>query len=342
MNAKQFVLLAVAAVVSTLLALTSWSLSESWSQGNLAGARLLPGFASDASKVAALEIKQGASTLTLEKKGNGWGIKERSGFPADPEKVRRLMVRLTDADLIEAKTRKADRYALVELEDPASKDAKSRGIRALDAKGGVIADIVAGKRRADAFGAGKGATYVRKAGDPQTWLASGEIDAPLEPREWVKPGVIDIDSGSIAKLTLEMEGEEPLRIERGTDKEAKIAFVGFPPEGKKLKDTYAADSILRSAATVDLEDVRKLPATPSTKDVSRIVFETASGLKVTETIRREESSYWISISAVGEGDAKKAAEEINNRAGGWEFKIPQSKAEGLLKKRADLLEDVKS
>ena len=338
MNAKQFVLLVIAAIVSTLLAVTSWTLSEQWSQGTVAGTRLLPSFDSDAAKVAALEIKQGATTLTLEKKGNGWGIKERAGYPADAEKVRGLMVRLSQAELLEIKTRKADRYALVELEDPAGKEAKSRGVRALDAKGGVVADVVVGKRRADAFGAGKGATYVRKPGDAQTWLASGEIDPPVAAREWVKPQVLELDSSTISKLTVEIEGEEPLKVERGTD---KVVFAAFPPEGKKLKDTYAADSILRSAGSIDLEDVRKAAATPSSKDASKVSLETATGLKVTQTIRREEggAANWMSIVASGEGDAKKTADEINTRVGGWEFKVAPGKVESLLKKRADLLDD---
>ncbi len=348
MNAKQFVLLVIAAVVSSLLAIASWTFSEQWSQGTLAGSRLLPSFESDAAKVAAIEIRQGANTLTLEKKGSGWGIKERAGYPADAEKVRGLLVRLSQADLLETKTRKADRYPLIELEDPAGKDAKSRGIRALDAKGGVLADVVVGKRRADAFGAGKNATYVRKPGDVQTWLASGEIDPPTAAREWVKPQVLELDSATISKLTVELEGEEPLKVERVTEKDKdgkettnKIVFAAFPPEGKKLKDTYAADSLLRSAASIDLEDVRKAAATPSAKDTSKVSFETAAGLKLAQTIRREEggAANWMSIVASGEGDAKKAADEINARTGGWEFKVAPGKVESLLKKRADLLDD---
>lgn len=277
--------------------------------------------------------------MTLEKKGSGWGIKERAGYPADAEKVRALMVRLTQSDLLEAKTSKADRYVLVELEDPAGKDAKSRSIRALDAKGAVIADVVVGKRRPDAFGAGKGGTYVRKPSDPQTWLASGEIDAPTSVRDWVKLQAFDTDSGKVDKLTVEVEGEEPLKAERGTDKEAKVAFVGVPPDGKKLKDVYAANSLMRAASSIELEDVRKLAATPSTKDVSKVTFETAAGLKVTHTIRKEQDAYWLSIVAAGEGDAKKVAEETNAQVGGWEFKISGGKAESLLKRRVDLIDD---
>jgi hypothetical protein len=45
------------------------------------------------------------------------------------------------------------------------------------------------------------------------------------------------------------------------------------------------------------------------------------------------------VTATGEGDAaKQAAAEITSRTQGWEFKLPTSKAEAILKKRAELLD----
>ncbi len=339
MNPKQFVFLAIAAIVSSLLAVVSWTIHDQWSQGSLAGSRLFPSLTTDAAKVAAVEIRQGATTLTLEKKGSAWGVKERAGYPADPEKMRALLVRLAQADLLEAKTRKADRHALLELGDPAGKDAKSRSIKVLDAKGGVLADVVVGKRRADAFGAGKGGTYVRKPGDVQTWLASGEIDAPTGPRDWIKGQAFDTDSGKINKLTVEIDGEEPLKIERGTDKDAKVAFLAWPPEGKKLKDTYAAETILRAAGAIELEDVRQLTAPPAGKDVSKVTFESAGGLAITYRIRKDGDAQWLSITAAGDGETKKQADDVTAKTGGWEYKISPGKMESLLKRRAELLDD---
>ena len=78
--------------------------------------------------------------------------------------MRALLVKLAEAELVEGKTRNKDRYALLELEDPAAKDAKSRLLRLLDDKGVVIAEAIVGKKRFDAFGGSKSGTYVRKLG----------------------------------------------------------------------------------------------------------------------------------------------------------------------------------
>jgi hypothetical protein len=341
MTPKQFVLLAIAAVASTLLALTTYALDNRWSQGEVAGAPLFSSLAAASGRVGAIEIKQGTSALTLERKGEAWGIKERAGYSADTDKVRALVLRLSQADLMEPKTSKPDRYALLELEDPAGKDAKSKLIRAIDTKGYVIAEVVTGKRRADAFGAGKGGTYVRKPGDPQTWLASGDIDAPTAVRDWIRPQVFDADSSKISKLTVEIDGEEPLKVERAGDKDGKdvkVAFVGLPPEGKKLKDTYAADTLLRAASAIEIDDVRK--AVPPAGKPGKVSFETSDGLKVAfSLLKAEDANYWLGITVAGEGDAKKQADEIGARVHGWEFKVSPGKAESLLKRRADLIDE---
>jgi hypothetical protein len=67
--------------------------------------------------------------------------------------------------------------------------------------------------------------------------------------------------------------------------------------------------------------------------------EGADGLATTLRLRKDGNATWLSVAvAGGEGDAKKTAEEITARTQGWEFKIPTSKAEAILKKRADLVE----
>ena len=171
MTPRNFVYLAIAAALSVLFAVVSFASNNQWSTGRAAGAKLFPTLVSDASQIATVEVRQGDNTVVLERTGGSWGLKNRGNYPADPAKVRTLLVGLAEADLVETKTRRPDRYAALELEDPADKGAKSRIVRLLGAKGNVIGEVVIGKKRLDVLGTGKSGTYVRKPGDPQTWLA---------------------------------------------------------------------------------------------------------------------------------------------------------------------------
>lgn len=339
MKPKHFVYMAFTTAIAVLFAIASFVTNNQWSPGRTAGAKLFPALATDAGKVSTVELRQGGNMLTLEKTGAGWGLKDRGGYPAQGDKVRTLFVKLADAELIEPKTRKADRYSLIELEDPAAKDAKSRLVRLMDDRGVAIAEVVLGKKRFDAFGSGKSGTYVRKPADAQSWLANVDIEAPVAVKDWVKASVFETDAAKISRLTVEIPGEEPLKIERDTAKDAKDTrprIVGFPPEGKKLKDASAADGLMRAASSIDMEDMRKLASTPAGASV--IKLEAEGGLAVTLRLRKDGDAQWLSIAATGEGDATAKADEISKRTQGWEFKVPASKADALLKRRADLLE----
>ena len=394
MTPKSFVNLAGIAVVSALLAAVTFVTNNQWGSGKTAGEKLMPSLADSIRQVTGLEIRQGEETVALERAQNGtWSLKSRGGYPVDVTKVRALLVGLGQAELIEPKTSKSDRYAALELEDPEQKGAKSRLLRLMGADGKAISEVVLGKRRAAGYGTNHpGGTYVRTPGNPQTWLANVELDAPLASKDWVKTSVLALDLAKINRVSVEVSGEQPLKIERpappatpkdakadaakadakiakadgkvaGADaihakaeamepktpekaappprEPAKLAFVGFPADGKKLKDASAAETLARAVASIDLEDVRKAAAaaSPAGDGASVVKVETADGLATTLRLRKEGDAHWLTVTAAGgEGDAKKAAEEIAARTQGWEFKIPSWKADAILKKRADLVE----
>jgi inorganic triphosphatase YgiF len=66
------------------------------------------------------------------------------------------------------------------------------------------------------------------------------------------------------------------------------------------------------------------------------------GLKATYRIRQEDGAAWLSLKASGEGEAGKIADALMARAKGWEFRVPQSQVEEILKRRKELLEKVSS
>jgi hypothetical protein len=369
MTPKSFVNLGAVALLSALLAIVAFATNNQWTTGRAGGEKLMPGLADTIRQVTGLEVRQGEEKVALERSADGrWSLKSRDGYPVDVAKVRALLVGLGQAELVEPKTSKADRYAALELEDPEQKGAKSRLLRLVGADGKALSEVVLGKRRFAGYGSGtSGGTYVRKPGNPQTWLANVEVDAPVATKDWVKTSVLSLDTAKIAKVSLEIPGEQPLKIERpaattpaaapkdaakadGKDAKApekteppaepaKLAFVGFPADGKKLKDATAAETLARAVASIDLEDVRKLAVPPAVDGVSLVRIEGAEGLTITLRLRKESDAHWLAVTgAAGEGDAKKTADEITQRTKGWEFKLPTFKAEAILKKRADLLE----
>ena len=93
--------------------------------------------------------------------------------------------------------------------------------------------------------------------------------------------------------------------EKGAEKDAKFKLVEPVPAGKKLKDAANVEGFPVAFATIDLEDVRKLTATPTGDQVSTIRLETDKGLIGHLARPQGRRCHWISYSATGEGEARR-------------------------------------
>lgn len=338
MKPATFAGLIVATVIVGALAITAYTANNRVARPKATGTPLVTNLAAKGQQVARIEIRQGDTAVALARGPEGWYLADRDGFPAKAEPIKALLVRLAEADLVEPKTRVPDRFGLLELEDPAKKDAKSRLVRLLGEKGAPIAEVIVGKKRFDAFGASRSGTYVRRPGDEQTWLASADIEAPTSVRHWVQAQVLDVALAKVSAVTVEVPGEPALKITRdaagGTSPKFNLVGLG---ETSKLKEGASIDGIVRAAAAIELDDVRKADAAAKA-DAGTVTIEGDGGLKITLSLRKAGDDTWATIAATGDGDSKAQAEEIAKKASGWEFKLPTGKAAGMLKRRADLVE----
>lgn len=340
MTPKQFAALATVAALSLIAAVAVYTVRTPWTGETLGTGKLFPSLASNAGNVARIVIEQGGQSQTIEKSGDEWLVKSQGGYPASTEKIRALLLAMTDAELLEPKTRVSSRYSLLEVDDPAQKNSNARLIKLEDASGTVLAEIVAGKQRPGAGpgGPSKGGTYVRRPNEEQSWLASTSIVGGASLKDWTNQRIFETQTEKIKELTVEVQGEPPYKVKRNAGGSHELEAI---PDGKKIKYVNMVDNIVEAASFLDFERVRKASATPD-GETGTVSFETDGGLKIALKVRRDKDGTWITVTPSGEGDAKKAADDIRARAEGWEFEVLPSKADTMLKKKADLLEDIET
>ena len=340
MTPKHFAALAVAAAICFAAALAIYSASTPWAPAAPRGVALFEQLRGTPPEIARIDVKQGLNTLTLERSGKDWLLKQHDGFAAAPAKVRTLIVALAEADLVEAKTRLRERYPLLALEDPAMDGAASRLVQLSDAQGNTIASLIVGRKSTNAFGSGKSGTYVRRPGEAQTWLVSTEIDAGASLRDWIEPRLFEARPRDVKRLAIKSPGQEDIDIELSPDgSEHRLMNI---PDGMKIKYVNSIDDIAEAASSFDFDDVKRSQAPASGNDVSTVKLDLANGLACTFRIRKDGGNAWLSLEASGEGEAKKEADELNTRAKGWEFRIPMAKVNAIFKKREELLEKIAS
>lgn len=305
----------------------------------------LPGFRDELNAVSRIVITGPGNTAiaTLERGADRWTVAGRNDYPADIGRIRKNLLALADARVVEEKTSNPAFYERLGVQDLSSPSA-----------GGVQLTITGGKEPVDLIVglAQPGApdlTYVRRAGEATSWLVAAQFDIARKGGEWLDRTLTDIPAERIESVTIDHPGIETLRITRApapakpdADAAAPEGMVEFLvagiPAGRELSYPGVANGVASTLADLKLEDVQARDAlgpSPGKPIVAR--FVTTSGLVVEASAWRLPDGTRVTFSASGEGEAAKEAEALNARLGGWVYTLPSYKTEQLTRRLNELL-----
>ncbi len=340
MRSKNLVwLLAVTLVAVIVAALVSRSGGPR--SDPLAGQPVLPEAAKELGEIGRVALLHGDQKTTLVRKGDAWSVEERGSYPADVSKVSDALLGLADLTFVEPKTAQPNSYARLEVEDAGSKDSKSTLVTLADAKGALLGEAIIGKHRADQLGGGEGGVYVRKPGNPQSWLARGNLDLAGTTAAWLDKKLLDLPGAQVKQAILAQADGAKITLTRDKP-EDKLRLVEMPKD-KKLKYDSVLDDAAGVLGALQLDDVR--PAKDfgfPTDGVSKAQFQSFAGLTVTVELADKDGQSWARITAAGSGDAAKQAADLNTTLSPWIYALSSAKAKTLRDKVDDLVEAPKA
>lgn len=325
------------------------------------GDLLFPGLAGELNGVASIAVLADGERLTLAREGNEWVITERGGYPARFEAVKKALIGLAELKTFEAKTAEPASYARIEVEDPEDEDAKSKLVTVTDGDGKTLAALIVGKLRFAKGGLGPSMTYVRRAGEAQSWLASGDLDVGGDIGDWIDKSLLDISSDRMRRVTLTPADGKPVVIGRKAGADDKFTVENLPGGAE-----ISSESDVRNRTSVlfglTLDDVRPAALVPfAAKGAGKAEYRTLDGLVIRIDTAKHENRTWIAIEAAldeagrvepdatesgGEDetakrltldDVKEEVEEINQRTRGWAFAVPGYKLDYIRSTLDDLL-----
>ena len=336
MNSKGLIGLVIATAIAVALAIVLAARGGASSSDPQSGmVVVLPELTRRANDVARLTLVHGESKTTLQRQGDQWLVEEKSGYPADPTKVHQVLLGLAELRYVEAKTRKPELYPRLEVEDAGKKDAKSTLVTASTEKGDLVGEIIAGKHRVDQLGGGVDGIYLRKPGDPQSWLARGTLDLPGDTLGWLDRKVIDLPEDKVKELVLTQADGGKLDLAR--DKPEDPLTLKGAPANAKLKEG-ATTAPAEALADLEFTDVR--PAADVTfppEGAAQAAYTGFDGRTLKVTLVDKDGKSWARIEADGSGDAEKPASELNAKLAPWVYALPDYKAKALKTKLADLI-----
>ena len=339
MKTKRLYLLMLAALLSAIAAVAVSLSGGSHRADPLAGRPVLARIKSDPSAVAKVVLTGPKATITLNRAESGWTVGEKAGFPADPQKTRRLLLGLAEITYVEPKTALPALYSRLDLDDPGKDKSQSILVEADDAQGAVLGKLIVGKRRIDELGGGNDGVYLRMQGEAQSWLAKGTLDLDGDVLQWLDRRFVDLPDARIKQVTIQQPDGAKIVMAREKP-EDKFALKDMPADRKLKSDTILVDPATALQA-FDLTDVKRAQDLPFPKDGLVVAtYETFDGLTVRVQLLKQGDAFWITLAAEGGSDekVKAEAEGLNKRWSGWVYGAGSSKGAALATKLEDVLE----
>jgi hypothetical protein len=370
MNQRTLIGLAIAALAAIVIAiaLNRANAPRTESVAGEGESWLVPGLRDHVNDVDKVVVTGagGKPVATMTRNADGWSIAEKNGFAVDTGKLREFLLKLADAKLVEQKTSSKEKYPTLGVEDVAGADAKGTEVELGGAEPSV--KIVVGNSNAH------GGTFVRRAGENESWLASGSISVDKKVENWLRKDVADIAANRVASVTITRPDGKIVRLAKGSESDANFKLADVP-KGREPAAEFTINGVAGTLAGLRFDDVVPAKdATPPEKPLDAR-FATFDGLVVDVVAWEKDGKNYAQLSASedkeqakrhadqakpsadgdhaanatdAKSDAPKSAEatvaaidkeaaDLNQRAKGWTFVLPAYKYANLNKSTDDLL-----
>ncbi|MCY4614587.1 MAG: DUF4340 domain-containing protein [Nitrospira sp.] len=247
--------------------------------------------------VAEMSIATQSGTITVHRKDDSWRVKEKHEYPADLGKVRETLIGLAELKTLEPKTRKPELYDKLGVQDVEAEGSLSTGVTFKDATGNTLAEVIIGNDLPAKGKSGYKEIFIRKSGDPQTWLAEGRLTVKKNPGTWLDKELVQIDTKRVWRLTVTHPDKTRLIVEKATP-EALDYQVADLPEGLEIQSQFTVNNIVSTVTSLSLDDVKPVSEIPfKDQPVVTAVFETFDGLEGTVKLLRKDEKDYVKISA---------------------------------------------
>lgn len=356
MSRKHFSWLLVVTLAVALLVLLMPG--KTGRESALEKSRLVPALQQQANEIDWLRFSGagGRTIATLTRSEGGWRVEEMQSYAADWERLRALLADLAQAEVVEAKTANPEYYERLGVEDVARDDAG--GVRLEFAAASGLPAIIFGDRAQ-----GREGQYVRVEGVAESALIDRYLDLPAQALDWVEREIADVADAEVVEFEVRHPDGDTVRARKASADDEDFVLEGIP-EGRETQSAWTVNSIANGLSMLTLDGVAPADSV-DWEGAVRFGLVTADGLRLDADLVRAEAGdeaespeFWLrleaglyrtavesgvegaaepSAEAAAMGDVTGRAQRINERVGGWAYRIPQYKFDAMTRRMDDLL-----
>jgi len=185
-----------------------------------ANVTLYPDIINVLDKVSNINLQNKEKTLSFKKNNTGdWEIINKDNFPAQMNLVNDLLLGVANLKVIEQKTKDPKLYSLLQVDDVTNENSNAIAMTLKDLNDNILVNLLVGKReRQTILGSKAEQLYIRKDGDPQSWLVEGNLPVSLEFKDWVNQPLLPITANDIQKIIISNNySKDPVVIYKETN-----------------------------------------------------------------------------------------------------------------------------
>jgi len=314
-NKRSFYILVVITIVVVAAAFLSRRSSQE--TGPTYGLQL-PKLGSEVDAVTAVTITKADDSVHLKRTDQGWVASSKGDYPADGERIRHLVLGISDLQRLEKKTSNPDRYPELQLADVDKDGSKAVQITVLGKDDRTLADLLVGKTQ-DFEASAKSRYFVRNAGDPQSWLVEGTLPPVIgDISDWLEqkllPGVKETGFQSVT--TTQPDGEK-VTVNRDSADSNSFNLVGLAAD-EKIDNQYAINAIPETFQRLSLKDVKKIDSLKDNSVALTVEGLTFNGVHIVAKFGHLDPQYSVRLHADYEAghdlSGKKTAQGAGDKA----------------------------
>ena len=347
---------AATAVAVLLAAVAVWQRSST-GEPEFNPERMFPALEAGMNDVATIKVETKAVSFNVVRgANNAWNLPDKANYPADGATLLKAIFGIAELDLVERRTARPDWHERLGLGLP-----KTGGSGTLvtlkDAKGEVLASLIAGSTVEGAAAGGRQAIYVRRANQDQTFVARGNFSVPAEQSQWLNKTFIDLPRDRVRTAAIKPFKGRAYSVTRATPQDENFRVVEAIPAGRVLRTENEANGVGNALLGLSFDDVAPQSNFDFTPTAARAAFVSFDGLTLSFSLIEKDRDIWMTANAVGspqpapppvpgsaapklKPDVVKEAKEINEVVAGWAYKIPRYKGVLMSSPLDDLLKPI--
>lgn len=326
--------------IALVIATTAWKVSiDNKPQSEIMKTSLFPALIDSVNEITEVTIEDRRFKSILKKIDGVWYLHNKDNYPASTSGIKQLALELSNLKILEAKTSSVEKYAKLGVNNLSVEGSQASQITVSTSEKKLVSLLIGLSPK----GAKKAKRYIRLTDETAAQLVAGQITASTNPIEWLDPQIIDLDSKSIKRLTIDVPEEKKIVISKNTESEDFFTLQDIP-ESFEMKSKTIVSSIPAILIDLRLNDVISANAVTDLEPAQKTTVTTFSGLEILLTDYIWENKRYTVFEAYLGKDKKELPnsmiEKINNKVRGWAYEIPAYKRRMINRKFDDLIQAI--